>query len=623
MVFKESTSERGAAIVVFALTLTVILLFCGLALDTGNLYRAHIALQNAADAASLSGVGYTARRGKFELDDEVIAKYGIWANNDQRDQKVTQLLEPKTNEVARAVMTQAGFPHMPSSSFQISAVGEFTTLDPTVNPDVVYEYRVTVTRNIDFLIMDLIPLIGRNFQDLRAVAKTERKVANVMAYLDVSDSMNCPASGSCDCMTTPNMGPCATPTKMDELIDAVKTFVKKFDPGRDRLYMVPFNVRGVSYNMEEAAALENYTGPLDELTEQKVDAIIEKMKLLFSPEGSTNICDALMRGRERLERDGLLPGTEMSHVLFTDGAPTAGRFLLSNPKAALPAWSRTGSGGTHDYLHYSVEWREVDDPDVVRYGPGVLIQTDLLRMNWDDPFPPADGSGETDGGAPSAALTPPCSKAVGASPAPLRPVSSDTVGDPEHVAQVAEDVLSPCLNNFGAHLPGDSSRVYGTVYGLDTGAPGSKSFTNWQEQYYNCAIQLTDQFRQEGIVYVIGLGTAAQFVTDGDGDGTDGDGTLIDAYQNSADVSKRHDIFNTRLADDQNRALARPQLPSYIANTQPYPEWGYDGYQDFDALERNLDTAGKQGTYLATPDPSELRLLFENIAQRILLRMTE
>ena len=103
---RQFNHEAGAVLLLMAGLLVVLLLIVGLAVDSGNLYRAQIALQNAADAASLAGIGYTTTKGKFELDRLVIASAGHWNNRQERDKKVEQFLKTKTDEVVYSVLNR-------------------------------------------------------------------------------------------------------------------------------------------------------------------------------------------------------------------------------------------------------------------------------------------------------------------------------------------------------------------------------------------------------------------------------------------------------------------------------------------------------------------------------------
>ena len=128
------------------------------------------------------------------------------------------------------------------------------------------------------------------------------------------------------------------------------------------------------------------------------------------------------------------------------------------------------------------------------FGPSPLVQTDLLAMNMEGAEPPAAGSGKDDKGLVSAAGWAACGVPDPAKP--LRPVHDAT-----SLASAANGVFDSCLNDFSADVGG------GTAYGSNYKATGgTKKFTDWQEQYYNCAIALTDQARtEEATVHVIGL----------------------------------------------------------------------------------------------------------------------
>ena len=50
-----------------AIMLVVLLAIAGLAVDSGNLFRAQMALQNASDATSIATVNYITMRGKLNF----------------------------------------------------------------------------------------------------------------------------------------------------------------------------------------------------------------------------------------------------------------------------------------------------------------------------------------------------------------------------------------------------------------------------------------------------------------------------------------------------------------------------------------------------------------------------
>lgn len=622
MLLEQIREQRGVVLIMMAGVLVVLLLIIGLAVDAGNLYRARLALQNAADSAAIAGVGYTVRLGRFELDREVKQEQGAWTIGDsaQRDAKITAHINPKAEEVAQAVMGRSGYPHVSGGSYEVSLRGAFTSPAPLALTGDVYRYQTEVTRRIDLLLLDLIP--GTNaagFKQLTARATAQRRIGYIVVFIDVSDSMNCPATGSCDCILVPDSDPCTGLTKMDELVSALKVFAKMFDPGRDKLYVVPFNIRGKAYSLEDLKAGAGITGNLEELDEAKIDLIIEYASALHSPSGSTNLCDALTRGQVLLRTDTLPNGRsiwgnrDISYVIFSDGAPTAGRFFFDDVKrdstgvSILPIWQPIPGAGAYDYTVYSVQWKDSSDPsstDVI-LGPSVLVQTDLLGMNFDEAKPPTPGSGSDDAGNPSAAGWAACSETTTGTNKPLREVASDT-----ELARVAREVFSPCLRSLSARVPYEWWSSYGRNYrrrwgwGTGPGVGRWKKFRDWQEQYFNCAIEMTDQFRRNrGTVYTVGLGNPAEFI--------DSSGVPLNAYQNSQDVASRHDVFNARLANDDIEAIE--------LNT--YPDWNYDGYETFETSAAN----GRQGIYLALDEgqSDELKEVFRAIANTILLRLSQ
>ena len=594
-------SECGAVYVLFAGVLSVVALFAALAIDLGHLYRGQIALQKSADAAALAGIGYTTRKGKFGVEREARNQFGNWSDSEGRDRKVGQLLVPKAREVAWATMGLNGFAHVPGD-YKISMTGDYVSIDPKINSDVSASFRVTLQRRVDFLLIDLLPTFtGGGFRTLSAVAKAERKTARVVTFIDVSDSMNCPADGDCDCWLKPNTGVCPQPNKMDKLVEALKSFIKMFDPARDKFFVVPFNIRGRAFSLADYAKDVMGFGDLDQVTEAQIDALVEAIRVDSSPEGSTNICDAFMRGISKLEDEGIFGSKDVSYVLFSDGAPTAGRWLFSDPKPNLLPWEQGKEPASdYDYTGYTVEWVDPDDETITYYGPSVLVQTDLLAMNFTEAVPPEDGTGKDDKGHASNAATASCSVHGALNKNneniwPLRPVKNAS-----QIDGVATSVFSPCLKSFAAKAP-----ISGRIYGVDYANGGSKGFVDWREMYFNCAIMISDDLRSnKGTVYTVGIGHPASLDPNANG--------KVDPYQSSSDVGLRHDVLNTRLAADIYRAVD--------TRTEPYPEFSFDGYEKYEDFSAANESPG---VYLASPKVEDLERMFQEIAQQILLKLTE
>ena len=554
------SDQSGVILVMMALVIVGLLSFAGLAVDVGNLYRAQHNLQKAADAGALAAIGYSIQVGRTQFDNEVVASYGVGGEE--------QFLEEKAREVILANLANAGFPD--DSRHPVTITPRYR-VSPSAN--VAWDFQVSVSRDIDYLLMDLVPLSLFGVSNtatskvLDAQATSARRVANIVLMLDFSDSMACPATGSCICQTPSRTGPCASPTKLDGLLDGVKQFLQNFDIVNDRIVIVPFNITSQAYTLPGLASNLGMSG-------SNIDQVIDGLKTNPGVSSNTNICDAMMRAHQAI--DTLAPNQETAYVLFSDGAPTAGRFLFANPTALLPVWN-PDNFGDYDYTHYSIEWTDASGH---RPGPSVLTQTNLLQMGHVGNIIPASATG---------AVVPGCG-------APTAP----PVYQPSDLPIVADQVFDGCLNDLAFHLPQSPTPSYGAG-----GQSDDPNFVDWRKQYYNCAVQMSDYLRSErGTIHVIGLGDPTAFGSD--------------PYQDIDDISSRKDVFLARIANDYLNAVIRPQ------NAAPpwrHPEFNYTNYIDYDNW--NGKASPRQGTYLATPNPSEVKRLFQKIAKKIQLSLVQ
>ncbi len=557
----QEREDSGTIIILMTFVFIVLLAMSGLAIDAGNLYRSQQTLQKAADAGALAAIGYSMQLGEAKFNEEVETRFG--AGNEK------MLLDEKAIEIVLSNLADSGLPQ--DLEHPVSIVTEYTS---TPSSNVAFNYSVNVDRPVDFLLMHLVPLpmlglgaTGRG-RTLAANAVSQRKIANVALLLDFSDSMACPASGDCLCLTPARTGPCSSPSKLDRLLDAVVEFLKNFDPNNDKILLVPFNTTARNFTLDELA-----TDPV--IQGEDVEEIVENLKLDPGVGGNTNFCDAMMQAYGRMQT--LAPDQEVSYVLFSDGAPTAGRFLFSSP-AGIKPWDPSGFGA-YDYQHYTVQWY---DSSGHRPGPSVLSQTGLLQMEHSGAAIPGSGDGVS-------------SPAV----ADCGPASAPPVASIPQTATAADEVFAGCLGDLGFHMPQSA----GTEYGV--GGAGDPDFVSWRKQYYHCAVQLSDFLREHrGTVHAIGLGE---------------DTTLgADPFQDIDDNSSRKDILMSRIANDYIQGVMRPQQAATPWN---HPEFTFSGYSSYDAL--NSKASPRQGRYLATPDSEELERLFQSIARKILLSLVE
>jgi hypothetical protein len=576
-------TEQGSILVLTAILLVALMLVIGLVIDASNLYRARVAMQNAADAASLATINYVTTEGKIHLEEQLGV---IGQDTTSVKTAFNTYLEPRARKIALANIAKSGFPNIADGAHTVQVSGDYRPAgDPLASNQSAYEYQVSVSRRIDYWVMGYLPFTSVRNQLVRATAVSRRQIANVSLILDVSRSMACPAEGDCTCLTPARTGPCASPSKMDKLLDALQRFLQLFDPEHDRIGLIPFNITSRPETMEEikqaVAAESGHDIPY--YSSAVIEEFINHIRDTFIVSSVTNVCDGFMSARQQM-RATLGAGTQnIAYVFFSDGAPTAGRFLFTSPKPALAPWSK--GFGQYDYTHTSVEW--VDDDNNYRSGPSLLVQTGLFPFGWGEvAFPPADQ--QDDPHAKVADCNTPAGTPVLAGP--------PSISRDEDVPAAAEAVFAPCLRSLEAHMPGqggDSASYYGGNY--LPGLASDPGFKSWAEQYFNCGIQLADFMRNEGgTFYVIGLGekNAASDPND--------------PYEGVFDTNSRHDHWLSRIALD----------PTMDTGTT---EFTYAGYKT-SAQAAQLHPS-QIGEYAPAPNAAELDVMFQRIALRVLLRL--
>jgi len=584
---RSASEERGGILLLGVFALAALLIVGALAIDAANLYHGRQSLQKAADMGALAAVGYTIQRGMANVETEA-ASEGM---------TLAQFIEAKAEEATLVNLAESGFP-APAASHPVTATYTPAPVSGGTQ-DIRFTVDVSVQRNWRFLLMHLVPMQILGLQPtatgtvLAASAQSKRATAYISLILDFSESMACPSAGPCTCLTPARTVPCpATGAKIDELIGAVRAFIKQFDYNNDVISVVPFAMSGrkdlgdtdiQAYTLEDLTTLYDATlaggiapasAPPD-MADTDIDKIINQFRVVPGPQSSTNICDAMMRSYHAMS-EFLAPGKHTAYVLFSDGAPTAGRLLLANPKPGMRGSDPYGLGA-YDYSFFDINWRE---SGLDARGPSPLYQTNYLPLAYSimspPPLPPAGpgyaGCGPTD---------------------PLTVSPAAPAGSTGSVADVANRTLSPCLSGFGFRMPGKP-----TIYANDI------AFSNWSQQFYNCAVQFSDFLREEqNMVHVVGLGQP--------------DLDFSSPYQSASNPHLRKDIFNARIANDYIEGVVQSARDHGGA---PWPEFGYEGYETYDTLDSR--GASRQGEYLATPTASELTGLFEKIAKKILLALT-
>lgn len=606
----SASGERGVVIPLIVVVIIALLTVIGLAIDSGNQYRAQVALQNSADAAALSTVNYLTLKGRMNLERQwgiTSANANAAAPNIQvREAALSARLLPMAQAIARANMYMAHLPHLNDGKHQVDMPAETNKLKLGATIGVngpVYEYSTAVTRNVDYLLMNLIPIISGKANRLHASAKARRNSTNISLLLDVSDSMRCPkdATTPCTCLFPAANGtrpacPASGARRFDDLVEATAELLKLVDLDRDEVHFVPFNISAMARTVGGSGPLSlaaEFGVDLTNITSAQLDAFAGYLAGIYPPMSATNPSDALLQAWALM--NSVNPGEPSTYILFTDGAPTAARFLFSSAAAATGKLQKSTSGymtptgtltydnslGLYDYMHYTVEW--VDEANVFRAGPSLLVESGKLLANarqtqlYNPPLTRPEKPTRTGG----------CQEGLSSAP----PVSATAT------ASSAAAKTFACVNSLELHLPSDPASLYGANYNQ-----AADTLQYWREQYYNATIQLSDFIRsKKGVLNVVGLGARSN--------STKLDPTK-DAYELIDDNWGRKDNFNTRLAFDlKNRNSA-------------WKEFSYNGYKSYDALIQG-GVSERAGVYYPTHNSADIKLLFTKIARKLLLKLVE
>ena len=581
--------------VMFLILLGLFLTFAALALDLGNFYLWNLRLDKAARAGALAGLGarglqgWTAVRG----DPSII------------------------ENAARAAVYDS------LRSYGFRDVGGGYLDGPAMSPDYNIAFdqlTVTVSYDIPTLLVGRISsALGWGFNEgtdaggrptggpdkiylaSRQTAQLSR--ANVVLLLDVSGSMLCPVQDPpefagqppCACRRSGLPNACGNqPTKLDQMALGVWNFVQQFNPSRDRISVIPFNLTARrlfsffdydaggtndttfatldaqqlqvaiqdSSNNEVVAANTLQTIMLNDLT-----MLTAGLRALAG--SNTNHCDALVeaiRDLETLSADVLNSPLAAENdrrklqpfvVFFTDGAPNAMRGIFPN--------ASTSPNG--DFYHYALEWVVPNPnpalPPFTYRGPGPFVLRSPDATNPVQPlfrFPIASG-----------AVAPAGSPVCGTPQANFwqfeQTVTQNVSGGPG-----GRGAPGGCLttSTFDFDIPFTNVDAQGNLTGTTYQAgvrnvPISTANTTWRdpnwpiagpvpnyglqkydELPYYCAIEAADYLRLHfgATIFAIGLGpTNAHSIT-----GQPNHIQCNDPLMDADDHSGRKDFFLSRLA---------------------------------------------------------------------------
>jgi hypothetical protein len=390
----------------FLILLGLFLTFTAFALDLGNCYLWVLRLDKAARAGSLAGLGFRGIQGWTYVSSPA----------------GTSALINATKLAVQDNLRAYGFTLDPNNiTVTYDSSGDSISVTIRHNPSTVLIGKLDRILNFGF---NSQTDAGGNPTPLSSTLSIQRQhqanlnTANVVLIIDVSGSMLCPAVGSCACRLSNTCNPANS--KLARLVVAVQRFAQHFNPNRDRIAVIPFNLAAQRlFSFTDGRTLRTATNRLpipngngtpgnllaaNSMTAETflttTGGILDQA--LRNLAGSnTNHCDALTEGIFELEGvSGTLFGAENSAnpatdrknlqpfvVLFTDGAPNAMRGIFK-PGDIPPGhckeyrgnfnWVNAGNCATDDFYHYAIEWVTADGGGTKYYrGPGPFVERAL------------------------------------------------------------------------------------------------------------------------------------------------------------------------------------------------------------------------------------------------------
>lgn len=668
-------NERGVYLVFISLLLVAFFGVAALAVDVAVVTLNQARIKRAADAALAAGMGFRADRGwGYFRNMQLPPSGGIPSVNEDRETELVQL-------VANVAVLNLN----PGASANPATCGSGTSARPcfrSSDGNITVEARYS--SNQDFLSISIFnrvllfftPVVGRfgfcssidsqTGECLLSIEESsEIAPANVALVVDTSGSMNCPNNAavseddSCACR---RVGTCATGpgsnSRIETLRESLRDFVSYFNPRRDVLSIIPFNVRAEPFSTSPVATFwaRDISGQLAPFgvgparpiganppingPDPRYQELYQRITNL-SGAGNTNPSDGLYAARSDFQ--GLAAtGTPFYVVLFTDGPPTAGTFRFVTPQQNMRtnlAFSYTGpppAGGppgqairssvrldpNNLVTQFSMEWRVGTDFVV---GPSPLIRADQVAYG---------------GGAPSAATPLRCGAlANGATRAQLQ----------ANFPNAMRDGAADCLNNFAFYRDRDfpdqrfisnfpitclnpnpenpnwdieecaHSTPDLTQFNTSAAFSAPDNFNSspdnfpmyYMQNFYHATIDVADNLRGAGAtIFSIGLGPPGL-----PQDGSDPYHRVWDSFRNKSIFLRRvsADLFRIWLTSDIT--FARTSLGA--TNTRGYS--GYSALPVGNPLQMSVDQPW--GQFVEVNRPEKLRAAFNGVAREILMRI--
>lgn len=343
----------------------------GLAVEAASLYRDRLRLERAARAATIAGVSWRVLMGWWYVygGEDVVNNPPQAPTMTLRPRNRLSDLQKRVKEVLVNNLYEAGFEVGTNSATpDTSSIGRIQNLFVVWNP-------VTDSVSISFrylhkqlFLPSYLPGLGQigcppAGCPIDVGATSTLNPANIAMVLDTSGSMACPAptaanpNPGCACRTAPTGCSSAAnvaASTLTALKSSVRDFYRYFNPFKDRIAVIPFNL-GADPN---PLPLNNGTIGYG-ATQAAYTAFTNKINnmVAFS---NTNHCDGLLSAINIIS-GATVPSDNPTIVFFSDGAPNAGRYSFlegpfTNQAIGNSASRLTEANPANDWYQYTLEW---------------------------------------------------------------------------------------------------------------------------------------------------------------------------------------------------------------------------------------------------------------------------
>ena len=320
-------SERGAYITMMVWLLFAVLMMMALAVDSTLVYLTQMRLKYASQAAAAAGISNYLSGTNYKKSGFAYSTTSATVTDPANPPVASQ-----ANEDFAELILAANLGAMYSDSTTETATKTLQDFNGSANASEELRLDAKVTR--PSLVMSIYNAFkGSNDEgtpNLDSATTSQQKArlkpAKIVLLLDVSGSMLCLRDGGGIIDPLAASSKCNTPVsdladekerRLGALKEAVTSFLEKFNPNNHEIAIVPFSFAAWierSINLPGAPVV-NSASWFDDLASLTAGTY-------------TNISDAFFQAVQSPN----LSQRDTIYILFTDGAPQAGRFLFATPR---------------------------------------------------------------------------------------------------------------------------------------------------------------------------------------------------------------------------------------------------------------------------------------------------